>query len=372
MGFILFNASGTFSPLDYGLNVGDIINIVCVGGGGGGGIGNSSYPGTGGTGGTSSFGSFVTALGGSGGAYYGGTPGIQGQFIGGLNYGGNCGGGGAGGWIPGVADWGGNGGNGLYVIAPNGSSTMGIMELTSPVGSAGAGGVYGNGTYTLYYGATSATCYASGIRYISPGRYCIVPTEMGAASSNNTLILCGNARSGLHFGGGGGARDTGLFYLPTGSGSDQYSGYRYFHLAGCGGSGYGAGGGGGNYVWRGYSSSYYGGINSAGNGGNSGQVRYAAVTLTGTGSIAASVGGGGGGGGLAEYYYSSSNSYSYNAGNAGSAGAAGIAGSYGTAGGYAGTGGEQKVTTLTYGSNTPYYTYGAGGGGAGGCVAVFW
>ena len=38
MGMVLFNKSGTFNPSDYGLSVGDQIQIVCVGGGGGGGI----------------------------------------------------------------------------------------------------------------------------------------------------------------------------------------------------------------------------------------------------------------------------------------------------------------------------------------------
>ena len=36
MGFQLFESSGTFNPSDWGLKAGDIISIVCVGGGGGG------------------------------------------------------------------------------------------------------------------------------------------------------------------------------------------------------------------------------------------------------------------------------------------------------------------------------------------------
>ena len=36
MGFQLFETSGTFNPATWGLKAGDIISIVCVGGGGGG------------------------------------------------------------------------------------------------------------------------------------------------------------------------------------------------------------------------------------------------------------------------------------------------------------------------------------------------
>lgn len=33
MGYVLYTASGTFNPSDYGLSVGDPIQVVCVGGG---------------------------------------------------------------------------------------------------------------------------------------------------------------------------------------------------------------------------------------------------------------------------------------------------------------------------------------------------
>lgn len=110
MGMVIFEESGTFNPADWGLQVGDMLNIVCVGGGGGGGNGrsesSSAYGATTGgggaggdvtfathkltaltpivvtigaggaqgtdgegvAGGTSSFGSFVSSLGGPGGA----------------------------------------------------------------------------------------------------------------------------------------------------------------------------------------------------------------------------------------------------------------------------------------------------------------
>lgn len=69
MGFVLFTASGTFKPSDYGLLVGDAIQVVCVGGGGGGGghrLGTTRAAATNGL--ASSFGSYVTALGGNAGS----------------------------------------------------------------------------------------------------------------------------------------------------------------------------------------------------------------------------------------------------------------------------------------------------------------
>lgn len=74
MGFILYEKTGTFNPLDHGLSVGDVITVVVVGAGGGGagitGTNENVTPNTtesGTVGGTSSFGSIVSALGGGGG-----------------------------------------------------------------------------------------------------------------------------------------------------------------------------------------------------------------------------------------------------------------------------------------------------------------
>lgn len=67
MGFTIFESSTSFKPSDYGLKVGDIITVVCVGGGG-----SASAPGS-----TSSFGSYVSSPGGiaSGALRYGGDGG---------------------------------------------------------------------------------------------------------------------------------------------------------------------------------------------------------------------------------------------------------------------------------------------------------
>lgn len=66
MGFALFESSGTFNPANYGLVVGDTIQVVAVGGGrGGNGSDYNSGEVQGSNGGTSSFGSFVSAPGGN-------------------------------------------------------------------------------------------------------------------------------------------------------------------------------------------------------------------------------------------------------------------------------------------------------------------
>lgn len=73
MGYILYTASGTFNPADYGLSVGDVITVVAIGGGGGGAgrytnsRGQSSVR-SGEAGTATSFGSLLTCKGGSAGA----------------------------------------------------------------------------------------------------------------------------------------------------------------------------------------------------------------------------------------------------------------------------------------------------------------
>ena len=102
MGMVIFEKSGTFNPSDYGLEIGTVLNIICVGGGSSGAVyaGTNYYAQT--AGGTSSFGTFVSSNNGSvmgkGGLctydsdrkYYSAAPG-------------------AGGWMPGLPEYGGNG-----------------------------------------------------------------------------------------------------------------------------------------------------------------------------------------------------------------------------------------------------------------------
>ena len=70
MGFQLFESSGTFKPTDWGLKVGDVITVICVGGGASGGhcsgTAGSITATAGANGGTTSFGSYCTAVGGTG------------------------------------------------------------------------------------------------------------------------------------------------------------------------------------------------------------------------------------------------------------------------------------------------------------------
>ena len=69
MGMVIFEESGTFNPADWGLQVGDMLQVICVGGGAGGvtvafpyyGQGWSVAEGT--AGGASSFGSYISAEG---------------------------------------------------------------------------------------------------------------------------------------------------------------------------------------------------------------------------------------------------------------------------------------------------------------------
>lgn len=60
MGYVLFTQSGTFNPSDYGLNVGDVLQVTCVGGGASGTGSKINNAGA-----ASSFGSYVTANGGN-------------------------------------------------------------------------------------------------------------------------------------------------------------------------------------------------------------------------------------------------------------------------------------------------------------------
>lgn len=81
-GPVIFASSGTFNIADYGLKVGDTVNVVCVGGGGGGGgaayMGGSGTPagrsggyGSGGNGGAGGYvSSYVVNSGGGGGSGY--------------------------------------------------------------------------------------------------------------------------------------------------------------------------------------------------------------------------------------------------------------------------------------------------------------
>lgn len=100
MGLQIFEASGTFSPSDHGLKAGDMLEIICVGGGSSGAVVES--PSVAGT--ASAFGAAVSSA--SGTIMGKGGAAIQASDD---TY---CCGGGAGGYLPGVGGYGGSGGYG--------------------------------------------------------------------------------------------------------------------------------------------------------------------------------------------------------------------------------------------------------------------
>lgn len=252
MGMLLFNKSGTFIPSNYGLSVGDVIYVVCVGGGGGGcclGWGASQ---SGGSGGASSFGSILTAKGGSGGVaameVNGAVQGTVGQSRGGKCYVGPRegmfgGGGGAGGWYPGMLH--------SFSSGYDGSTTAPPDPSLSVPGSGGRGGC-----------ATNTSALAGTL-------------EGGGASGepiNN--MTGGNAQRGS-YGGVGGEGGCGGGY------NDNYG------ASGGGGAGFGAGGGCGSNDMNPRNSGY---------AGNSGECAFTSYVLQNTNSIAVTVGAGGTGG----------------------------------------------------------------------------
>lgn len=318
MGYAFYDKSGTFDPEALGLNVGDTINVVVVGAGGGGcsGYFDSSYGKNGGDGGSSSFGSYCTAIGGQGGRSTNSAVSyVNYQYIGGRGFH-YQGGAGAGGYIPGTTEW---GGNGLDAIRATGS-LAGLLTFDTPyvAGSAGCSGAYfynnnNSGTISFKINPVSKFCSGFALSY----------------SQSAATHLKGNP--GLLCGGGAG------YSVPNG-----------VQVGGGGGSGYGAGGGSGGANLGSYN----------GYGGCSGQVRRASIKLASLNSIAVTVGGGGSGAGYSII------------GNNGAGGRAGIAaGAGGGAGGY---GGVPGFSGSSYSGSSTGYNVCAGGGGGGGCVEVFW
>lgn len=339
MGMVLFNKSGSFNPSSYGLSVGDLIQVVVVGGGGGGAaLGstqNINVP-RAGNGGSSSFGSYLTAAGGAGG---GPTRLTQGSYFGGYSataeYSDNsrdycvCAGGGAGGWHPYADIEGGHGQNGFaiaYTLAYSAVTPMVIIP--APIALAGGGGAC-----IIQPGYSSV--YAKQGRY--GGRE---PVSGRQYSSDYYEGIFRGLHSILNGGGSGGGDGRGT--------------------SGAGGSGYGAGGGSGaGYI----DNDQYAALGYA---GNSGEIKRTFLTLTSVNAIAVTVGGGGSGSAII-----------YNRATAGKNGGAGTAGASVTAtyesnsstsgkGGYGDTPAGDGVYTGSISGRS------AGGGGAGGCVAIFW
>ena len=130
MGMKIYEASGTFSPADYGLQAGDVLDVICVGGGSSG----MHYAGTPSTasaaGGASSFGGVSSA---SGPVMAKGEPYVSDVVA-------RCGCG-AGGYLPGVAFNGGNGGTGVGL---SGTLEDKISPYCNPGGPGNRGAAGGN------------------------------------------------------------------------------------------------------------------------------------------------------------------------------------------------------------------------------------
>jgi len=337
MGFKIFESSGVFNPVDCGLSIGDTINVIVVGGGGAGGASAVGGTASGGAGGPSSFGNLVTALGGSGGTA-GTMPGRQGQFRGGVS---RLSGqsyavpaGGAGGWLPGVPIWGGNGGDGIYYNNTDVSAiAMPDLRLPTIRGTAGAGGIYIRRPGSMNIVQDNLAHFQYILTYYYLGKDY---TQVESYAIPLALVYGGNSE--------------GVGATPV----------KY----GCGGIGYGAGGASGVSNANSNSS----GTNTA---GNSGEVKALVHMLMSVDPITFTVGGGGSG--AVSLHESGATP-----GNDGSAGAPGLSVKRTVGGTWPGTissadggygDGSVSPANPTIGTG---YGSAAGGSGAGGCVAVFW
>ena len=256
MGFTIFESSGTFNPVDYGLVPGDLLHLVVVGGGGGGcGAANLFIPGK--AGGASSFGNILTAAGGlsptdsnfvspttgscrGASGVYGSYGGLQSANI--TFFGGN----GADGWVPGV--WKGRHGN---------HSNMEVSYKYT-----------GTGTKS----SISQFCFSEGkvVNFVYfEGLVSAIPSSPQLAGSGGIYVDIRQTTA-----------DSSSYTIVAGAG-------------GAGGIGYGAGGGGGCAFYDESLSTRY--IN-LGAGGNSGVIAQKDYVLTSTNAIAVTVGTGGAGG----------------------------------------------------------------------------
>ena len=387
MGFVLFDQSGTFNPLDYDLSPGDNLAVIAVGGGGGGGVGACQaqtggaayYRGhlPGGTGGSSSFGSYVTAIGGAGGAGYGpysswGTSkitnvpvanGSQGRYQAKAAYS-VLGTAGAAGWLPGYPWYADNADTNLRMYVSADADRNCLRFSVRP----GLSGLPAFGTASIW--ETSGTNYNTiYTEYPNDALYC--PVTMPAYSimyyNNYPYIGAKVHQRLLSISGGNGCRP----YNSNVNVADACT-------PAFGGAGYGAGGGGASVA---YTNSYaYVRADYGGNGGNSGEVIYANIHLESSAIIPVTVGGGGGGAGVTCMAATTDYAQYVFEGKAGTGGAGGAACStqHENRGGYGSTPGGHGISAANdaYTSRQLYdNNYGrviGAGGGAGGCVAVWW
>lgn len=225
-GPVLITSSQTVDLSQYGLRVGDQINVVCVGGGGGGGAGGSSSSNKGGDAGK----------GGAGSEWYDSWAERYQGTGGGGGGGGYGGGGGGGGCNSSGGSIGGSSGGGSGYLSYK-TITLTSTSVAVTIGAGGAGGNNGNGKDG---GATSFGSYISaaggkgGLFYAKGGAAGGVGGHNGGQGSSSTSYPGG--------GGGGGGWIIESATVHTGSHGEVGNVYD----GGNGGSGGGAGG------YRGY------------------------------------------------------------------------------------------------------------------------
>lgn len=219
MGMVIFEESGTFNPADWGLQVGDMLQVICVGGGAGGAGAASrasdAFTGVlGEAGGTSSFGSYLSAEGASANPS---TPNGMGKG-GGVDsypdaddrYSYRIPGGGAGGFLPGAPIFGGDGGNGVYY---NFDATAGV-----PVNSHAPSGLGGKGSKRV----ASSYLYESFVDLPFANLKDAAKGNKGSTATSQS----GTAAAGNGYGAGGagaaaGAAQSSGAYEPTGGNSGE-------------------------------------------------------------------------------------------------------------------------------------------------------
>lgn len=275
MGMTLFESSGTFSPSDYGLSVGDVIHITAVGGGGGGaGCTYNQALTNGNNGSASSFGSVLTAPGGSGGST---TPGSSGSP--------GCWG------TPAVSS---NKRVQAYLTVPTGTSSVTVFYT---IGGCGANGWLPDGRYIQQASSQDLLAtllvpyqgyYMQSTPAITSTAGLIFPYSLGTSDYAANVVGQSSAQTAQRGGYGGIGQD----------GTSDSS--NCIRAGGPGGIGYGAGGGGACTSLYGYA------YQCGAPGGNAGVISSIDHILSSSDpvSFAVTVGEGGAGAATSNMYYS--------------------------------------------------------------------
>lgn len=167
MGFVIITESGTFEPSYYGLKIGDILNIICVGGGAGGQGGSHSGTTSNTTVPTSGFNAGTSAGFGSGG------KGGSGATYANTNDDKRC------------TEGGNGGGSGEIVISTYKLSTLNSIPVT--IGSGGKGGSSGSYSSTIGNVGTSGQPSSFGDIVVAQGGICTARKDLPTSEEKITL-----------------------------------------------------------------------------------------------------------------------------------------------------------------------------------------